>query len=108
MAVNDSFAKGTNDLADGGDLIVDGSGADTGAVNITEIFASGGVDVYREVDTVGDGSWAVSVNIDSESSNFGSQGNNYICSQSQNVRLRINNNSGSPSDIGAAGYEVDD
>lgn len=107
MAVNDSYAKATDALADGSDLIVDGSGSDTGAINITEIGATAGVDVYREVDTANDGSWAASTKIDTASGQFHSQGNDFLVSQAQNIRLRINNTSGSTIDVYAAGYEVD-
>jgi len=108
MAVNDSFAKATDSLPDGSDLIADGSGAGTGAVNVTEIAATGAVEIYREVDTAGDGSWAVSVQVDNISNEFGSQGNDYLASQSQSVRIRVRNASGGPIDALIAGYEVDD
>lgn len=108
MAVNDAYTKATDGLADAGDLIVDGSNADTGAVNITEIGATGKVDVYREVDTANDGTWAASVTVDQLTGEFGSQGNDYLVSQSQNIRLRVNNNSGGTIDVFVAGYEVDD
>lgn len=108
MTVNDSFSTATDGLADGGDLIIDGSGAETGAVNITELAGSGACDIYREVDSAGDGSWAVSNLIDSKSGDWHSQGNNLRCSQSQASRLRISNTSGGTIDVQVAGYEVDD
>lgn len=108
MAVNDSYTKATDGLADAGDLIIDGSGAGTGAINITELGATGDCDVYREVDTAGDGTWAVSETIESPTGTWHSQGNDLLVSQTQNVRLRINNTSGGGIDVYAAGYEVDD
>jgi len=106
MAVNDAFASGSDALANGGDLIIDGSGAGTGAVEIQEVFGTGAADVYREIDTAGDGSWAVSVKIDSFNSGFHGQLNAVLCSGSQNIRLRINNTLGGTDDYGAAGMEV--
>lgn len=108
MAVNDSFTESVDALADAGDLIVDGSEGGTGAINVTEFGATGAVDVYREVDPDGDGTFEVSVNIDTQSGNWHSQGNDLIASQSQNVRIRLNNTSGGTIDVYAAGYEVDD
>jgi len=107
MTVNDSYAKATNGLANGGDFIVDGSGAGTGAVNVTELGGTADCDIYREVDTAGDGSWAVSVKIDDVTGNWHSQGNDILCSQSQNTRIRINNTSGGTIDVYSSGYEVD-
>ena len=108
MAVNDSYAKSTDGLGDTNDLIIDGSGAGTGAVNITELGATGEMDVYREVDSAGDGSWAVSVKIDNIIGTWHSQGNNLLAAQSEDIRLRLNNVSGGSIDVFAAGYEVDD
>jgi len=108
MAVNDSYIKATDGLADGGDLIIDGSGAGTGAVNITELAATGDCSIKREVDTAGDGSWAVTVSIEDKTNTWHSQGNDLLCSQAQDTRLRINNTSGGTVDVFASGYEVDD
>lgn len=107
MAVNDSYTKPANGLADGGDLIVDGSGAGTGAVNVTEIGATGASDIYREVDVDGDGTYEVSIKMDAKTGEWQSQGNDLLASQSQDIRLRINNTSGGVIDVYTAGYEVD-
>lgn len=108
MAVNDSYAKSADSLADAGELVVDGSGAETGAVNITELGGGGACSVYRETDPAGDGSWAVSVLMDDTGNNWHSQLNGLVCSQSQSVRVRVVNESGGAIDVYAAGYEVDD
>lgn len=108
MAVNDAFAKGQSGVSDTNSVTVDGSSTGTGAVNVTEIFASGDIEVYREIDTADDGSWATSARIDSSTGQTGSQANDYLCSQSQNIRIRVKNVNGNSIDIGLAGYEVDD
>ena len=108
MAVNDSFAKAADDVSDAGDLIVDGSGAGTSAVLVTEMGATGDCDIYREVDTAGDGSWAVSVKIETLETTWHTQGNDLLCSVSKDIRLRISNVSGGSIDIYTSGYEVDD
>jgi len=108
MAVNDSYTKSTDGLADTNDLIIDGSAAGTGAINITEVGGTGDCEVYREVDSANDGTWAVSVKMDSPTNTWHSQENDLLASQSQNTRLRIKNVSGGAIDVFAAGYEVDD
>lgn len=108
MAVNDAFTKSTDGVADAGELIVDGSGAGTGSVQITELGGTGACEVYREVDSAGDGSWAVSIQMDSTTGTWHSQLNELLCSQSQDTRLRLVNVSGGAIDLYATGYEVDD
>jgi hypothetical protein len=107
MAVNDSYVQTVSGLADAGDLIVDGSATGTGAANVTELFGGDACEVFREVDTNGDGTFNVSETVDTLSSGFHSQNNNLLVSQSQNTRLRIRNKSGGPADFGVVGYEVD-
>lgn len=106
MAVNDAFEKASDGLADGGDLIVDGSGSDTGSVQITELGATGECDIYRENDVNDDGTWASSVKIDNQAGNWHSQDNVLLASQAQNSRIRINNVSGGAVDAFMAGFEV--
>lgn len=107
MAINDSYTNEADGLADTNSLTVDGSGAGTSAVNITELGATGACEVYREVDSAGDGTWAVSVQIESTSAGWHSQGNDLLASQSQNTRLRVKNVSGGAIDAYVSGYEVD-
>lgn len=108
MAVNDAYAKATDALADQSELIIDGSGSGTGAINITELAGTGTTVVYREVDTANNGTWAVSSQIDNPAGTWHSQKNDLLVSQSQNVRIRLKNDSGSTIDIAVFGYEVDD
>jgi len=108
MTVNDAYANSANDLADTGTLIIDGSGAETGAVNITEIIGAASAEVRRQFDPDGDGTYEIDLLIESMNDGFHSQGNDLLCSQSQNVRLVIKNASGATNDYGALGYEVDD
>lgn len=108
MAINDSYTKSVDGLAAGSDMIVDGSQAGTGALDITELGATGDCDIYREVDTAGDGTWASSVKIDGMTGEWHSQANQLLVSQSESVRLRINNTSGAALDVYASGYEVSD
>jgi len=107
MAVNDSFASSTDGLADTNTLTLDGSGAGTNAANITELGGTGDCEIYRDMDPAGDSSWAVTVQIDSVSGEWHSQGNDLLISQSQGIRLRIKNVNSSSIDVYAGGFEVD-
>jgi len=108
MADGDPFVKSITGVSDANDFIIDGSSSSTGAIDLTELGGTGGCDVYREVDTAGDGTWATSVLIEQPSGAWHSQKDVLTISQSANVRLRVNNTSGSIQDFYAAGYEVDD
>ena len=108
MAVNDSYSNSADGLADTGTLIVDGSAAGTGAVEITELGGTGACEVYRETDPNADGTFEVSVLIDSPSGTWHSQLNQLLASQTQDIRLKITNVSGGTIDVFASGYEVSD
>jgi hypothetical protein len=95
-------------IADAADLIIDGSGAGTGAVDVFELGGTGACDVVREIDSNGDGTFDVAVTIQSPSGAFHSQKNALSVSQSQNTRLRVTNTSGASNEYYAAGYEVPD
>jgi len=108
MAINDSFEADATGVADDGDFIIDGSSADTGAAEVFELGGSDAAKVYREVDIDGDGTWEISVLIDSTTDVWHSQKNQLVVSQSNNVRIRIVNTSGGPADFYSFGMEVDD
>jgi len=108
MARQDPITISVTDLLDGSDLIIDGSTAATGAIDVFELFGTGGCDVFREVDTNGDGTFDVSVVIEQPTANWHSQDNRLTVSQAESTRLRINNTSGGAADFGATGFEVPD
>jgi hypothetical protein len=108
MTVNDAYVESAQGVVDGGTLVIAGAAADTGAAVIGEIATTGAAEVTREVDPDGDGTFEVSVVIDSFSVGFHSQGNDLLVSQSQNTRLVVTNTSGGAIDAAAIGYEVDD
>jgi len=108
MARQDPITVSATGLADGSDLIIDGSSASTGAIDVFELFGSARCDVYREVDTDGDGTFEVSVVIAQPAGDWHAQDNRLTVSQSQNSRLRINNTSGSAADYTIQGFEVPD
>lgn len=108
MAVNDTFHQTGDGVADSGDFIIDGSGAETGAAEVFEIGGTGAATIYKETDVDGDGSWSLSVEVDSISGTWHSQLNQLVVSQSNDHRLRIRNTSGGSADYYATGMEVDD
>lgn len=107
MAINDFFKTSANDLVDGGELIIDGSEAETGAVEVHEMFGAGPATIYKEVDPAGDGSWPISVQIEILEASFHSQNNQIELSEQSNVRLRLVNTDSGPNDYGVNGMEVD-
>lgn len=108
MARQDPITVSATGLADGSDLIIDGSSASTGAIDVFELFGNAACEVYREVDTDGDGTFEVSVVIEVPTGDWHSQDNRLTVSQSQNSRLRLNNTSGGTADYSAQGFEVPD
>jgi len=108
MADGDPFVASSTGVADGGDFVIDGSSSSTGAIDLAELGGTDGADVYREVDTATDGTWATSVLIEQATGTWHSQKNVLTVSQSANVRLRVNNTSGNTADFYGTGYEVSD
>lgn len=106
MAINDFFKTHAKDLAPGDQLIVDGSSSETGCVEIHEVFASSGVGIYKEVDTDNDGSFSLSILIESQTDSFHSQGNQVEVSGENSVRLRLVNTSNASADYVLNGIEV--
>lgn len=106
MALSDFFKNQKKDLGVGEELIIDGSGSETGAVEIHEVFASGPIEMRKEVDTNGDGSFSLSVVIESQDSPFHSQKNQIEVSQSKGVRVKIVNTDSSNIDCAVNGIEV--
>ena len=107
MAVNDAFAEVNESVLVDNEWIVDGSAAETGAANITELTGNRDADIYREYDPAGDGSYAVTNRIDEKVGQWHSQGNDLVVSTAEGVRLRIVNRGNSDGSFAVTGYEVD-
>lgn len=108
MAQDDPYTHSSTGVANGGSFIIDGSNAGTGAIDLTELGGTAAANVYREVDTAGDGTWATSVLIEQPTNNWNSQKNVYTVSMAENVRIRVENTSGASADYYAVGFEVPD
>jgi len=95
-------------VSDAGNMIVDGSTAATGAIDIFEIGGTGGCTIYREFDTTGDGAVDGSVQIDAPSGEFHLQKNQLTVSANEDAQLEISNGSGSSQKYYVMGFEVPD
>lgn len=106
MGLNDFFRQSKQGLNNGGELVIDGSRSETGAVEIHEVYASGATEIFKEIDTNGNGSFDFSVLIESRDSQFHSQKNQIEVSQSRDVRIKIVNTGKSSIDCAVNGMEI--
>lgn len=60
MANNETVTEFAANVADNGEITIEGSDAETGEVSVMDLGASGDCEVYRDFDPDGDGSWAAS------------------------------------------------
>lgn len=108
MAVGDVAHETANSLASAGDFLISGSSSATGAAEIGEIGGSGDAEVYKESDPDGDGTFEVSVLIDTFTGEWHSQQNGLVVSSAHRTRIRVRNTSGGAADYYATGMEVQD
>jgi hypothetical protein len=106
MAAGDFFKAAGADVADSGQLIVDGSSGTTGAVEIHSIAHGGDCDVYLEEDSNADGTFETSILLDSFAGEGVSQQNKLEVNSGTGARLRIDNTSGGSADYYVTGIEV--
>jgi hypothetical protein len=107
MAQGDFFTKSAV-LSSGGELIVDGSTAETGAVELHTFASEDAINVFKEVDTGGDGSFDIAIGISSPSGGIHSQKNKIEVSSSKDMRLRIVETSADVNGVHVTGIEVAD
>lgn len=108
MALNDFFKRGVTDVSVGGEVIIDGSTSGTGAVEIHEVFASGGINIFKEIDTTGNGTFDFSVRIESQDRALHSQKNQIEVSADEDVRIKVVNIANEKINFGVNGIEVSD
>jgi len=107
MAQGDFFEK--TEVVEGGDsLVVDGSGASTGAVELHTFASEGAVRVQKESDVDGDGVYDVSAEIEDTEDAIHSQKNKIEVSSSKNMRVRVENKEEDSRGIHITGIEVND
>ena len=108
MGVGDVFHDTANSLASAGDFIIEGADAATGAAEVGELGGSGAAEIYKESDPDGDGTFEVSILIQSFTGTWHTQQNGLVVSASNRTRLRVSNTSGAAADYYATGMEVQD
>jgi hypothetical protein len=107
MAQGDFFTK-SSVLSSGGELIVDGSTAETGAVELHTFASEDAINVIKEIDTNGDGFFEISIGLVSPGGGIHSQKNKIEVSSSKDMRLRIVDTSGGTNGVHVTGIEVVD
>lgn len=106
MANGDVYHETANGLASAGDFIVGGGQSATGAAEVGEMGGSGDADIYKESDPDGDGTYEISVLIDTMTGSWHTQQNGLVVSSAHRTRLRVRNTSGGSADYYATGMEV--
>lgn len=105
MVQGDFFSK-TAVVSSGSDIIIDGSTSQTGAAEVHTFAAEASQRVVKEIDTTGDGVFDVSIELSDTGSELHSQKNKIEISQTENIRLRIENTAGTSQGIHVSGIEV--
>ena len=105
MVQGDFFSKSAV-VSGNGDLIVDGSTSSTGAVEIHTVATEGAASVVKEVDTADNGTFDISIPVESADDAIHSQKNKVEISSSENMRLRITDSTGSSQGMHVSGIEV--
>lgn len=100
------FEAESDELADSGDFDVDPADSTTGAFEVHNIAHGAACDVKLLVDPDDDGTYEVSVTLDSFSGEGVSQGNQIEVAAADNMLLRITNTSGGAADFVVTGREV--
>jgi hypothetical protein len=111
MAEGNFFSTNEASVSDGSAHIVDPSISDTGAAEIHTVAGTGSATVYKDIDIGGDGTYSLSIVIDtveSPSSSWHSQNNKIEISSAKGHRLRIVNNDGAPRSFHTSGIEITD
>ena len=85
---------------------IDSSSSQTGAAEIHTITATGAVDIIKEVDSDGSGTFDVAIQVDDKDDTFHSQKNQIELTDPDNTRLAFNNTDTGPVDVHVTGVEV--
>lgn len=105
MSQGDFFSRSAT-IPPNGEFVVDGSTSETGAVEIHTIIASAAQQVFKEVDTNGDGTYDLSVTIADTGNPLHTQKNKVEVSNESDIRLRVKDKSGTAQGVHVTGIEV--
>lgn len=101
-----SFFSKSETVSGNGEMVVNGSSSSTGAVEVHTIATGAAQKVLKEVDTNGDGTFDVSIQIEDKTDGIHSQKNKIEISNTDNMRLRVVDTSGNGQDMHVTGIEV--
>jgi len=103
---NNFFTETVSQIPSGGSAVLDTGSSATGAAEIHTIATTGAFDLFKDVDTTGNGSFDVEVLVSSQGGSTHSQKNKIEVSDDAGLRLRAVNTSDSAIDIHITGVEV--
>jgi len=107
MAQGDFFTKSAV-VPTNGELVIDGSTAETGAVELHTFATEGGGTVLKEVDVDGDGAFEIEIEVVASGGRLHSQKNKIEVSSTNDMRVRIVDTSGGLEGVHVTGIEVAD
>jgi len=107
MAQGDFFTK-SDTVSANGELIIDGSTAGTGAVELHTFATEEAATVFKDVDVDGDGTFEIQIELVAQGGTLHSQKNKIEVSSTNNMRVRIADTSGNAQGIHVTGIEVPD
>jgi hypothetical protein len=107
MAQGDFFTKSAV-VSAGGELVIDASTAETGAVELHTFATSDSSRVIKEVDVDGDGTFEIQLTVTAVSGPLHSQKNKIEVSSTRGMRVRIVEDFGGTQEMHVTGIEVAD
>jgi hypothetical protein len=107
MAQGDFFTK-SGVVSANGELVIDGSTAGTGAVELHTFATESGAAVTKEVDVDGDGTFEIQIELVASAGTLHSQKNKIEVSSTNDMRVRIVDTSGGLEGVHVTGIEVAD
>jgi hypothetical protein len=107
MAQGDFFTKSAVVSANG-ELVIDGSTAGTGAVELHTFATEDTANVFKEVDVDDDGNFEIQIEIASQNDGLHSQKNKIEVSSTSNMRVKILETGGVSQGMHVTGIEVAD
>jgi len=107
MAQGDFFTK-SGVVSASGEFVIDGSTAETGAVELHTFATEGAATVFKDVDVNNDGTFEINIEVVAQAAPLHSQKNKIEVSSTKNVRVRIEDRSGEANGMHVTGIEVAD
>lgn len=107
MAQGDFFTK-SGVVSANGEFVIDGSTAETGAVELHTFATEAAATVFKDVDVNGDGTFEIQIEVVAQAAPLHSQKNKIEVSSTKNMRVRIVDTAGNAQGMHVTGIEVAD